>query len=247
MFWWLWIVLASLATLIHLIWHMVISFGVMRLASCPWAASPMNEAQNAIAGIGLRAKTGRAVAVVLAGPPESPRPITRTELVLTSPGKPSLYQPYHEVMDLPWDRAVLAAGKAERALETIASTALGALLAQLRARGFAIRSIGIVGAPERNLGAIGSPHIRAHAAEGVLFRKVLQAGATANNVPCAAFPERQIESIAIAQLGLSSGNLRARLAEFGHQLGRPWRADEKASAIAAWLALHATNAARGNS
>ena len=28
MFWWLWIVLASLAALIHLIWHMVIGFGV---------------------------------------------------------------------------------------------------------------------------------------------------------------------------------------------------------------------------
>ncbi len=29
MFWWLWIVLASLAALIHLIWHMVMGFGVM--------------------------------------------------------------------------------------------------------------------------------------------------------------------------------------------------------------------------
>jgi hypothetical protein len=70
---------------------------------------------------------------------------------------------------------------------------------------------------------------------------VLEAGATANKVRYLAFPERQIENIAIAQLGLSSAILRARLAEFGHQLGRPWRADEKASAIAAWLALHAAS------
>jgi hypothetical protein len=29
MFWWLWIVLASLAALVHLIWHMIKGFGVM--------------------------------------------------------------------------------------------------------------------------------------------------------------------------------------------------------------------------
>ena len=29
MFWWLWIVLASLSALIHVIWHMVVGFGVM--------------------------------------------------------------------------------------------------------------------------------------------------------------------------------------------------------------------------
>jgi len=192
--------------------------------------------------IGLRAKTGRAVAVVLAGLGKSPQPITRTELVLAIPDEPSLFQPYHQVMDLPWDRAVLAARKAEDALEAIASAALGGLCAEMQAQRLTIRCVGVVGAPERNLAAIGSPHIRAHAAEGVLFRKVLEAGAAANQLRCVAFPERQIESIAIARLGLSSGALHAHLAEFGHLLGRPWRADEKASATAAWLALHAAEA-----
>lgn len=195
--------------------------------------------RDQIACVGLRAKTGRAVGVVLAGPFQSPQPITRTELVLATPEKPSLFQPYHEVMELPWDRAVVAAGRAAHALEDIASNALSELITALKARRIAISCVGIVGAPERNLAAIGSPHIRAHAAEGVLFRKVLEAGAAANNVRYLAFPERQIESIATARLGLSSGTLRSRLAEFGQQLGRPWRADEKASAMAAWLALHA--------
>jgi hypothetical protein len=202
----------------------------------------MNQTQSNIASVGLRVKTGWAVVVVLGGPFESPEPIARTALVLATAENPSLFQPYHEVMDLPWDRAVEAARKAEHALEAIASTALTVLLAGLQGRRFTIRCVGIVGAPERNLAAIGSPHIRAHAAEGVLFRKVLEAGATANKVRCFAFPERQIENIAISRLGLSSGILRARLAEFGQQLGRPWRADEKASAMAAWLALYATDA-----
>ena len=57
----------------------------------------MSEAQTTVACVGLRAKTGRAVGVVLAGPHASPQPIT--------------------LMDLPWDRAVLAVRKAEHALE----------------------------------------------------------------------------------------------------------------------------------
>ena len=203
----------------------------------------MNQAQANIACVGLRAKTGRAVVVVLAGSFKSPQPIIRSELVLATAGKPSLFQPYHEVMDLPWDRAVQAARKAEHALDAIASAALGVLIADLETQRLTIRGVGIVGAPERNLAAIGSPHIRAHAAEGVLYRKVLEAGAKANNVPYLAFPERQIEDIAVSRLGLSSGILRGHLAEFGQQLGRPWRADEKASAMAAWLALYTANAA----
>jgi len=203
----------------------------------------MKHTQSEIACVGLRAKTGRAVGVVLTGSFKSPRPIVRTELVLATAQKPSLFQPYHEVMDLPWDRAVEAARRAERALDAIAETALSALIADLQRQRLTTRCVGIVGAPERNLAAIGSPHIRAHAAEGVLFRKVLEAGTAANNVRCLSFPERQIESIAISRLGLSPATLRGHLAEFGQQLGRPWRADEKASAMAAWLALYATDTA----
>lgn len=203
----------------------------------------MNQAQFNIACVGLRAKTGRAVSVVLAGPCKAPQPITRSDIVLATAEKPSLFQPYHEVMELPWDRAVEAARKAEHALDAIASVALSVLIADLQTRRLTLRCVGIVGAPERNLAAIGSPHIRAHAAEGVLFRKVFEAGATANHVRYLAFPERQIETIAVSRLALSSGTLRDRVAEFGQQLGRPWRADEKAAAMAAWLALSVTDAA----
>jgi hypothetical protein len=132
-----------------------------------------------IACIGLRAKTARAIAVVLAGTASSPRAVTRTEITLASPAKPALYQPYHEVMDLPWERAAVAVQNAERAIEAVATKGLKALLDELRLRGIDVSCIGIVGAPERNLAAIGSPHIRAHAAEGVLFRHVLQVGAEA--------------------------------------------------------------------
>jgi hypothetical protein len=192
-----------------------------------------------LACIGLRAKTARAIAVVLLGPGESPQAVMRSELVLATPATPALFQPYHEVMDLPWNRAVSAVRTAERSIEVAASTAIKALVAKLQSAGITACSVGVVGAPERNLESIGSPHIRAHAAEGVLFRHVLEVGAAANNLRCAAFSESDFDSFAASRLGLSVGALRGRVAEFGQALGRPWRADEKLSAIAAWLALPA--------
>jgi hypothetical protein len=197
----------------------------------------MNHPSVTTACIGLRAKTARAIAVVLAGTAASPRAVIRTEITLASPAKPALYQPYHEVMDLPWARATVAVQNAERAIEAAATKGLKVLIEELRSRGIDVSCIGIVGAPERNLAAIGSPHIRAHAAEGVLFRHVLQVGAEANDLPSAIHSERSIEAAAAASLGVSLGDMRARLAEIGRVLGTPWRADEKAAAMAAWIGL----------
>jgi hypothetical protein len=189
--------------------------------------------------IGLRAKTARAIAVVLAGTAASPRAVIRTEITLASPENPALFQPYHELMDLPWERTVVAVQHAERAIEAAATKGLKLLIAELRSRSIDVSCIGIVGAPERNLAAIGSPHIRAHAAEGVLFRQVLQVGAEANDLPSAIHLERGIEASAAAGLGIPLDEIRARLAEIGRVLGSPWRADEKAAAMAAWIGLAA--------
>ncbi len=195
-----------------------------------------------IACIGLRAKTARAIVVAIAGSRDSPRAVARAELKLDSTGKRELYQPFHEVMLLPWDEAVLAVRKVEREIETIATHRLESLVLELRNRGFEVGSVAIVGAPERNLEKIGSPHIRAHAAEGVLFRHVWQVAAQAIGMHAEPFPERDIETLAAARLRLSVQALQARLAEFGETLGRPWRADEKAAAMGAWVALSERNA-----
>jgi hypothetical protein len=163
--------------------------------------------------------------------------VIRTAITLASPEDPALFQPYHELMDLPWERTVVAVQNAECAIEAAATKGLKLLIEELRSRRIDVSCIGIVGAPERNLAVIGSPHIRAHAAEGVLFRHVLQVGAEANDLPSAIHSERGIEASAAASLGVSLDEMRARLAEIGRVLGSPWRADEKTAAMAAWMAL----------
>jgi hypothetical protein len=192
-----------------------------------------------IAAIGLRAKTARAITVVLTGPSDAPQILRRTELALTSPSKPATAQPYHEVMALPWAEAVIAVRPIVALIEDAATAALLALLRELRSAGLDICGVGVVGAPDRKLERIGNPHIRAHAAEGVAYRSVLEVAAERNGLQKFSFPERSLENEAIAGLECTESEIQTRLSALGRAIGPPWRADERAAALAAWLALRA--------
>ncbi len=197
----------------------------------------MARAETNAASIGLRAKTGRAIAVALAGPLSSPRVIKRVEFSVVDPAAPETYQPYHEVLDLPWEQAQAGAQKLARKIERIAAKALRRLVRDLETEGFNVCAVGVVGAGERNLEKIGSSHIRAHAAEGVLFRQVLEVAAEANELPNRRFDERSLDQTVESELKLPLAKIKAQLAEMGREAGSPWRADEKAAATAAWLVL----------
>jgi hypothetical protein len=142
-------------------------------------------------------------------------------------------------MELPWARAVIAARKTEAVIETVAKEAVEKLVRETRSAGLEVGSIGIVGSPDRDLLSIGNPHIRAHAAEGILFRRVLEVAAAKNGLESLSFAEKGLEARAASDLNLSPTALKARLAALGLTVGRPWRADERAAATAAWLALGA--------
>jgi hypothetical protein len=197
----------------------------------------MQQQGRNLAWVGLRAKTARAIAIVISGSAQCPHAVTRAEITLATAATPTLFGPYHEVMDLSWDEAVVAVQHSQRAIEEIAILRLKELIRDLRRQNVDVAGIAVVGAPERKLQAIGSPHIRAHAAEGVLFRHVWEAAADAIGMPCDAFPEKDFEALAALRLHLPLEAVRERLGEIGRALGRPWRSDEKAASMAAWLAL----------
>lgn len=187
--------------------------------------------------IGLRAKTARAIAVILSGTAKAPVAVRRTEVIFATSQTPATFQPYHEVMDLPWERAQLQVRTAESELVATAAAALRQLVNEESEDGRLVRAVGIVGAPGRKLEAIGSPHIRAHAAEGVLFRRILERAAAENDLEWQAYTERGLQDRAVRELGMKELTIKETLSQFGRALGRPWRADEKAAAIGAWLAL----------
>src|SRR5262249_18968501 len=150
--------------------------------------------------IGLRAKTARAIAVVLAGPVDAPRVLKRTELILADPRVPATSQPYHEVMELPWEQATEAVKSTAAIIEAVGSKALAALVQEVQSSGLKVCCVGIVGAGERKLEKIGSTHIRAHAAEGVLFRRVLEVAAETNGLPMRTFVEQGLAELAASEL-----------------------------------------------
>ena len=172
------------------------------------------------AAIGFRAKTGRAIAVAIAGG-DRPSFIFREEITLSDPDFPGTEQPYHEVMEMRWADGVAAAKKYVARIEVIASSELARLLEVLHARGFAVKRIGVVGSKDRNLEKLGNPHIRAHAAEGILFRRVLEVAGEGHRLKVTTFSDSDI---------VKSGR---HLRMLGEQAGPPWRSDEKAAAAAA--------------
>ena len=166
--------------------------------------------------LGLRAKTGRAIAVVLSSNGEL---LARREISLVDPEVENTAQPYHVVMEMPWSAATVAVKDLAKAIERVAISAVRAL-----AREFKVGAVGIVGAPERALEKIGNEHIRAHAAEGVLFRHVLEVAAEKNKLRHRAFTEKSL-------------SIDPRVKELGRAAGSPWRADEKMAATAALMMM----------
>jgi hypothetical protein len=191
------------------------------------------------AAIGLRARTNRAIVVALSGSRSNPAALMRAEVVLAAPDVPATVQPYHHVMEMPWAQAVVAVQEAAAAIEAVAVRAVADLVQNLAAEGVLVRAAGIVGAPERRLESIGNLHIRAHAAEGVLFRRVLQVAAEVGGLRVRAYAERGFDAAAALELKRPLSEVKTTLARIGAPVGSPWRADEKLAALAAWLVLPA--------
>lgn len=174
------------------------------------------------AGIGFRTKTGRAIAVVLAGDP--PRLIWRGEVKLLDDAYPYDEGPYHPFIEMPWSDALDGVRPIVAAIEKRAIVVLREIADDVRSRKLRIRGVGVVGSPPRDIEKIGNRHMRAHAAEGILFRRVLERAAKEIKLPCLAFSDRELVAPAIMK-------------EIGREAGPPWRTDERLAATAAWKAL----------
>ena len=191
------------------------------------------------AAIGLRVKTGRAIAVLLAGPAAAPRILGRREVALADPALPDTGQPYHAALELPEREGAAVVARARKTIERLAAAAVAALVAELRAAKLRPVGVGLAVSSDVDPATLGNLHVRAHASEGRLFREVLEQGARAARLPSLVLLEREALGRASAALRRPEAELQSTLAALGKEVGRPWRADEKASALAAWLALGA--------
>jgi hypothetical protein len=175
--------------------------------------------------IGLRVKTGKAVVIALAGSAAEPHPILRQEVALADPADAHTAYPYHLELDGDPKSAEAAAQRARR----FGATSLARLFATVSADAGRVDSITVVvnthTPPER----ITSPHMRAHSKEGWLFREICEHAAEALGI--------EPLTLALDEIPLADRATRRTLVRLGDAFGRPWAADWKLAAAAAWRAL----------
>ena len=187
--------------------------------------------------IGLRVKTGRATAVVMTGPASAPRVLSRKSLQLWDPAVPESHQPWHAEFELPAEESALIVPKALEAVERVALSALRALVGEVQTGQGAKLGISLVAGSATDPESIRNPHMRAHAREGQLFPHALAAAARTMRIPAVTMVESEVFASAAAKLGKSPGAIKAAVAEMGRAVGKPWSAEEKCAAAAAWITL----------
>jgi len=185
--------------------------------------------------IGFRVKTGRATAVVMAGPASAPRVLSRKSLQLFDPAIPESYQPYHAELELPSAESVRVVPKALEAVERVALSALRELVAEIQPA--SILGISLVAGSATDPESIRNPHMRAHAREGQLFPHALAAAAKTMRIPTVTIVESEVFTRAAARLGKTPDAIKLAVTELGRAVGKPWSAEEKTAAAAAWMTL----------
>ncbi|PYP75494.1 MAG: hypothetical protein DMD25_12780 [Gemmatimonadetes bacterium] len=187
--------------------------------------------------LGCRVKSGWATAVLVEGPPRAPRVLDRRVIDLSDARIPTSRQPYHAVRDARPSEAAKLERHLRRLVERITKRSLGALLEEYRRQGRRVRRVALVVGSLIDPARIGNDHIRAHALEGQLFRTALEGAARAARLRCTTLVERSLYATAASRLKRSPGALKRAVTDLGGACGGPWRADEKAATLAAWLAL----------
>jgi hypothetical protein len=174
--------------------------------------------------------------VLLDGPPDAPRVLDRRRIELSDPSVPKTTQPYHSAFGTAQTDAS-AVERLTRIISRCAHQSVARLVRDYRAMGYRPTRIGIVVGSTVDPNSIANQHIRAHAQEGRLFRTVVETAATRHGIRSVVMLERDLYAVAARKLGGSPRRIQDAAAELGRAVGRPWRTEEKAAAVAAWLVL----------
>ena len=187
--------------------------------------------------IGFRVKSGHAIAVALSGTAAGPSALLRADVALSDPDVHETRQPYHDGFYRQQEDPREIARRV-RIIQRCATTSVAAFVESIGGRGERSRvHAALVVGSVIDPATVGNPHIRAHASEGRLFRTVLAESLAAHGIACEVLVEKALAEKAVAAIGRSPAEIKRTVAGFGTAVGNPWRADEKAAATAAWIAL----------
>jgi len=188
------------------------------------------------AAIGFTVKSGWASAVLLGGSSTSVRVIASRRIDLSDPAVPQSRQPYHAGFGTARD-------KGRKLSQLIASVrrfgrqSVTGMIREYRAAGYLLRGVGVVVGSLIDPAQIANDHIRIHALEGQLFRTVVQDATVRSGLPCLIWRQRDLSTMAVESLKLGERTIGNTVASLGRDVAGPWRAEQKAAALAAWLVM----------
>ena len=186
--------------------------------------------------LGFRVKSGRAVVVALRGSREHCVPLLRMAVDLSDPAIKETRQPYHSGFGTAQEDEVVIA-RLTTIIERCAKRSIDDLLARAELKDQRCPGACLVVGSLIDPATVGNPHVRAHANEGRLFRRVVEDALAAHGITCTVVRDRDLIALAVQQIETPEAQIRRTVLAWGKTLGSPWRADEKNAAIAAWMAL----------
>jgi hypothetical protein len=192
------------------------------------------------AALGLRAHSGWAVLVAVAGPITKPAVILRRRIELCDRRVSGSVQPYHAARLMKLEAAQAFLNERADSSRRMASEAIRTALAELTNQGYRAAASCILlgsGRMTHGLAAILASHPAVHTAEGEFYREALRWGCESCGLTVSGVKERDLLTQSAAALHLSATEIDRRLAALGKLIGPPWRQDEKLSALASWLLL----------
>jgi len=185
--------------------------------------------------LGFRPKTGWTTVVLLGGSSKEPRLHDSRIIDLCDPDEPHSRQPYHASFGTEQkDRAVIA--RLVKGVERISRRALAALIRDCGKQGHRIRRAAVVVASLTDPASIANQHMRAHASEGQLYRRVVAEGLEGLGFATQIFLERDVYELLAKKVRRSPVMTKGAVAELGADAPR-WRSEEKVAAAGAWLLL----------
>jgi hypothetical protein len=186
--------------------------------------------------IGFRAKTGWAALVLLGASADGPQVLDARRIELCDPEDPDSRQPYHAGFGT-FNEDDAEVKRLVRGVRRYAAWTMKKLLDEYAAAGRSPGAGAVVVGSTIDPQKIANLHMRAHALEGRLYREVVEEGLGAAGLDCEFLRERDLWLRAAKRLGTREDSLKKRVAAFGRAVEGGWRAENKAAAVAAWLAL----------
>ncbi len=200
--------------------------------------------------LGFRAVRGGSVVVGVAADRPPPRVVLSTFLATAAEGDRLAFEPYQVAYEMPRGEggrptaeAAAAVAEGRRRQAALAATGLAAVVDRLKQEGFrpAVAALLINRAGwmtdllEHSLSAPEHPPV----AEGLAVRVALRAAFAGLGLDVVEMDEKSLRELAALKLPFAASQIDIQLNALGATVGRPWRKEQKASCLAAWVAAAA--------